>query len=241
MLPRIHKRTENQHFYDLPTNEQLRNVMKQSLETALLDAASLGMNIGPEEINSCELSKGHLWDQPVPKNTEKTISPNEESIVVMDCTHFRDYSGTVSEIDGNSPFVQVLDKDGKERIIRKGSVVWKETQPRERLSNDRLKRVQSQNYKTIDKSSKNVQDQKNEAVDESSNSGSKHRKRKAESLENPIANKMVAAGDLHILDNIRVWKLVYFPKKGIRFNQKFRNAGYSYWKNTWVQIHKWIY
>lgn len=196
LLPRLHKRTERNVVYDLPTKEQLHDVMSQSLKSALCDTAKFGMNISVEEICSCELTKGHLWNQQVPKHSEEVCSEVFED--AMDCTYFRDYSGKISKIDGNSAFVEVIDKDGIKRIIRKGSIVWKETQPRQKLSNDRLRRVQGQKG------------------DESPKSRS--RKRKVVSLETLTAKKKLTDcsndRDLFILDEIRIGDWCVFRKIG---------------------------
>lgn len=196
LLPRLHKRNEKNVIYDLPTNEQLQDTMNESLKSALCDAVKFGMNISVEEICSCELTIGHLWNQETAKHSEELCSEVFEDAI--DCTYFRDYSSTISEIDGNSPFVEVFDKDDVRRIIRKGSIVWKETQPRQKLSNDRLRRVQGQKS---DGSSK-----------------SKSKKRKAESLETVTAKtnftECSSDDNLSILDDIRIGDWCIFRKIG---------------------------
>lgn len=199
ILPRIHKKTEKHPMVDLPTNEQLRTVMESALDTALQDAEKFGMILSADEIRFCQLSKGNIWDYQTPKDTDaldNTDKTSEDEIATMDCTYFRDYSGTISDFDGNSRFVHVLDKDGTDRIIRKGSVVWRATSATKNLSNDRLKRVQGW---------------KNE-VDEPP----KSLKRRCPLLQNTDVKKIASnsKNDLIILDNIRIGDWCLLKKNG---------------------------
>lgn len=52
-------------------------------------------------------------------------------------------TSTMSEnIDEKSPLVAVKDADGITRVVRKSTLLWMLTEPVERLSKDRLRRVQ---------------------------------------------------------------------------------------------------
>lgn len=46
------------------------------------------------------------------------------------------------EIDENSSFVVVKDINGANRVVRKPTLIWMLCEPSEKLSKDRLKRVQ---------------------------------------------------------------------------------------------------
>lgn len=47
--------------------------------------------------------------------------------------------------DENSPYVIVRDENGIKRKIRKSTYIWMLSEPNERISNDRLRRVQVKN------------------------------------------------------------------------------------------------
>lgn len=119
------------------------------MKSAIKYANDIGMNLKPEDIITCELRKGAIpWDKtcsaqnPDDELDESDDDEDSEQIVTMDCSYFRDYSGQVGEIDGNSPFVKVFDKDGSQKLIRKSSVAWIASESKEKLSNDRQARSQ---------------------------------------------------------------------------------------------------
>lgn len=143
-LPRLQKQSNEQKEFELPTDEEIRNALKIAFEIAQTDAVKLNMHVNPDDVRFCELKKGNITGRKNPNECLQDI-PDEDSTdeVTMDCTHVRDYSERVKDFDGNSPFVQVLDEDGTTKLIKKSAIVWDASQPKEKLSNDRLKRVQA--------------------------------------------------------------------------------------------------
>lgn len=139
-LPRVRNQHEEHKIFELPTDDQIRRVLGEALETALRDVAKFGINIMPEAIRTCELRKSNLPVKRKPKNMQAEYEDFNDT---MDCAHFRDFSSEVSDFDGNSQFVQVFDDDGAAKLIKKSAVVWLVSDVRERLSTDRLKRVQA--------------------------------------------------------------------------------------------------
>lgn len=62
----------------------------------------------------------------------------------------RDYQDAQSDgvihLDEKSPFVVVVDKNGKEMVVRKSSICWLLSKNKFRLSSDRLQRVKEKEY-----------------------------------------------------------------------------------------------
>lgn len=147
ILPRIHNKPEKHKIHTLPTNIELEEVLEKAQKMALLDAEKFGMILTDDEIQFCELTKGNIIGEQAEAIVNDDIDDFEypdDFLETLDCTYFRDFSSTVDEIDGNSGFIKVLHKDGSERIISKGSLVWRATQSTKPLSKDRLTRVQAQ-------------------------------------------------------------------------------------------------
>lgn len=69
-------------------------------------------------------------------------SDEEETII---CTKLKDYSNDDTQIDENGKFVQVVDDDGSKKTVLKSSILWMLTESQEKLSKDRLQRVQGSN------------------------------------------------------------------------------------------------
>lgn len=87
----------------------------------------------------------------IPKQCEK--SDNDSNIYVNkldDCMNSNDdLSSDVDELSGNSPYTLISDGRGGLSRIRKSTLVWALSAPTQRLSNDRLSRVQIRALKDI--------------------------------------------------------------------------------------------
>lgn len=161
VLPRIQNRPEKHKLFTLPSNSELQTTLDEACKTALIDASEFGINVTTHDISFCELSKGNMNIEPVLKHVGNTdsmlnselIDSDVDVVETLDCTYFRDYSDEIGEIDGNSPFVNVFHKDGTEKKIKKGALVWRVTQSTKPLSKDRTLRVQAEKNSKIPKTS----------------------------------------------------------------------------------------
>lgn len=59
-LPRIYGKSDKHKQFSLPTDEELRNTLKQAIDEAVLDATEFGIKIVPEQIRQCEISKRQI-------------------------------------------------------------------------------------------------------------------------------------------------------------------------------------
>lgn len=162
-IPRIQNQELRHQLYDLPSNTELNTILKKAMEAALRDAKKLGMNdIKADDFVSCELKKGTIpskkittvIDPPDPF-IDSTIPSNSSGY-----SYLKDYSShtqsQTTELDGNGPFVSIIHEDGSSSVVRKQSIVWCLKEPT-KLSNDRLKRVQTPSSSSLSrKRPKNV-------------------------------------------------------------------------------------
>lgn len=151
-FPRIHYQSEKHEVFQLPTNDQLRDVMKQALETAEKTASRFDMKINTDEVLLCEISKRPLQRRGNIKGKENSV-PEELSnpIEKIDCTNFKQFPDEDCDLDYR--FIQVCDNDGTIKVLRKQQLVWAITEKAEGLSKDRLERVKAPKD-SVSKSSK---------------------------------------------------------------------------------------
>lgn len=144
IFPRLKTHNVSDRIYNLPTNNEIQDVLNQAIEAAILRAAEVGMCVDRNDICSCKLRKGFI------PNKKICIQPNDmnsqDSIInQIDFTHFRQFTEEGNEFDSNSSFI-LIPEDGagisNASFIKKSYIVWLLSQSKSKLSNDRLKRVQ---------------------------------------------------------------------------------------------------
>lgn len=144
-LPRIQNQDAKHTIYELPTNTEIQMILKKAMDSAIDSAKEFGMTaIKADDIILCEIKKGKI--PPAKPESENYTYKEIEDIDVndtLDCSNFKDYSNQCKEFDGNSPFIQIIEEDGTSKIIRKSSILWVASESNVKVSNDRLKRVQS--------------------------------------------------------------------------------------------------
>lgn len=137
ILPRINNRADKHTIFELPKDEEMRTALKHALESALLDAAKLGIQVDSQQILHSKISRGNIFS--TQQKEQKKINETDGSMT--DFTYFRDYSKNFVA-DENNRFLQVYEEDGSVKVIRKSAVVSMVSDPTKKLSKDRLKRVQ---------------------------------------------------------------------------------------------------
>lgn len=146
-MPRIHNQCKTLHtIHELPSDEELQTVLKEALDNALKTASELNMVVDAEQIRSCDLKKKSKNNN---RNTPKKSVPSETDeldasyMKIVNCTNIQTSDSIdAAKIDGSNRFVQVLDEDDNIKVLRKSKIVWLLTESEQKLSKDRLKRVQ---------------------------------------------------------------------------------------------------
>lgn len=82
--------------------------------------------------------------QKIDDELENDDIDNDEENDVLKCNSLRDYTSQQMEenVDENSKFVQVFNEDGSSKTVLKSSLIWLLTESKNKLSQDRLRRVQ---------------------------------------------------------------------------------------------------
>lgn len=166
-FPRIAKTTEKFEIYAFPLDHEIKNVIKTAKNDALLEAHKFGINIHSNQITRCELRNVSCeYDEIDLDDTQSDTDDFEAGDVFVDPFAFdndeeemlsgilrqnlclKDYTEYDPDIDENSRFTKVTDKNGDSKIVRKSSVVWLlSNSNKENLSRDRLQRVQGASRK----------------------------------------------------------------------------------------------
>lgn len=147
----------NQHGNDLrlelPSNDNILATIKNALEAAIETTSKFGMVYDPLNVVKCQskmprtLRHQNLTnDFSDEEGAHSECSDEDESSLEnrTEHLHLRNYNDVAgSEIlQENSKFIEVYEPDGTSKIVLKSSIVWVLTNSTERLSSDRLKRVE---------------------------------------------------------------------------------------------------
>lgn len=154
-FPRVASKSNIIHkVYDLPSNEQISQILAKSRKNALEDALNLGMDISEMDILHCPLKK-HAWRKPKKRQNVYETSDEESDIEdTFSCNSLRDYTKETGETDANSKYIDVMNEDGTSRLVLKSSVLYLLTDSNEKLSQSRLQRVQGADIAAITPSKK---------------------------------------------------------------------------------------
>lgn len=129
------KRTGKTIIHSLPSDEEINATIEKAKHEAIQNATKLGMytvnNIDEytfqcnENISNLEENDEDYWNEDVGEDeTEEDFFDTEK-------------------IAENSPYIVVNDENGIKKKIRKSTYVWMLAEPSEKISNDRLRRVQT--------------------------------------------------------------------------------------------------
>lgn len=139
----IHK--PNYCHFELPSDEEIDDTLKQALNTAINDAVKFGISITAEDIEKCKIKQVHVEFNSTNQHGEVThidlgiaAKDYESDLLVGD--YLIDYTNRISD-DSNS-YVSVAGKNG-DKLVRKSSLMWSISNSRDKLSADRLNRVQA--------------------------------------------------------------------------------------------------
>lgn len=153
IFPRNKTFNISQCRYKLPSDDEIKLAMQKAEGNAVNDALMLGMSIENDHILSSTLTttdikstdncNGFCDDQCVCDEID-----GHEITPVIECSSLQDFSDEVFDMEKSSNFVRVTcSDDGKSKLIRKTHYLWLLNDSKDGLSNDRLKRVQSQDKK----------------------------------------------------------------------------------------------
>lgn len=121
---------------DLPSNKDIVYVMKRAQSDAIKDAIKLGIKMEVSDVVACPLLESKI------ANMESEIDEElDEEIANETAFEFEAEIEGISD-DTHSKYIDVQYEDGTTKTIRKSTLLWMLCESKEKLSSDRLKRVQ---------------------------------------------------------------------------------------------------
>lgn len=123
---------------NLPSDENLLVAMERGQRDALKQLELFGINLTKEDIMNCEIESSH----DLLLNTllaDEDDNPDDNGI-----------GDILGESDGNiasGRFIEIIDEDGSAQRILKSTFIWMLSDSSDKLSSDRLKRVQGSSIK----------------------------------------------------------------------------------------------
>lgn len=163
-FPRVNMdQTEKYPIYDLPSNQEIKNEISKAMNDAIEAATEYGMNFEPSDIIGCPLrsheqkisitspeqkSSGDFEEEK--DDDESLFNDNELGNEQINLRCFDNVS-----IGEKSKYIQICENDGTIKNVLKSSLVWLLSDSNhQKLSNDRLKRVQTTPIQKIHKRAK---------------------------------------------------------------------------------------
>lgn len=136
----------------LPSDKEIETIIETACNVALNDAKNFGIHSTPQDIKDCQLrnvqtdvsfndddtddyDENHIDNATI----DLGIASNFETVGQINFENFKDYSDR--DITENSPFVKVGGSN-KNLVARKSTIIWAASNSKEKISSDRLERVQ---------------------------------------------------------------------------------------------------
>lgn len=136
------KRTDKTKVYPLPSDDEISGIIASAKCEAIKNATALGMSTH-NDIDEYTFSCNENIFNQIESDEECLIEDIDDDEMMQALVE--DESLDVQSCDENSPYVIVRDENGIKRKIRKSTYIWMLSEPSERISNDRLRRVQVKN------------------------------------------------------------------------------------------------
>lgn len=128
--------------FKLPSDDEIERIIMTASTAAIADAKKFEINLTLDDIKDCKLNDIEIsMDQHSQLNgmhVDLGIGSNKDDFIPY-YQNLKDYSNKNDNSDKNS-YLDVVDKNGL-KTVQKSSLIWNLSDSREKLSEDRLKRV----------------------------------------------------------------------------------------------------
>lgn len=166
-FPRIKDKMDKMTIFELPSNEQIQEEINKAKKQAINDARNLDMNVDNTGEIRCEYVYNNKSEQKdVPDEDLDLIDDTEllmESFENLEISYIR------SPLEKPSSFLDILEKNGSLKKVRKSSVVSLLSTGKAKLSSDRLRRVQNSSEKSSRKYLSFLNEKTKEVIHQSDN------------------------------------------------------------------------
>lgn len=149
-FPRNKVKKSNLSTFNLPSDKEIKDCIESAMSIALDDASKFDICISFTEINKCMLRDNPMDSKMNLENVAKFIDLgiNRLDSNPIECQSLIAYDIETENLNEKSLFVEVGSK-----TVRKSSLMWLLTESKQKLSSDRLQRVQSNSQTSLKKKS----------------------------------------------------------------------------------------
>lgn len=142
-FPRNTLNKDNSNHFELPSDLEIQHTIHRALNIALEDAKKFGIIVTNQDIENCKLA-----NVKIDFNPNNNIDANEEiinlGIIEKNEVHqnqFQNLTGLNEVGHKNNSFVNIGEENAP-KFVRKSKIMWSLANSSEKLSSDRLQRVQ---------------------------------------------------------------------------------------------------
>lgn len=146
-FPRMYKEHSSDNITKLPSDNEIQKAVEEAQKNAFEKAAQFGMILTANDIASTEISINET--SPADDDENRCDSDDEEVDIVE-----KNARENTSDDMALSPFLHLTDSDGTTRKVRKSTFIWMHSEHKDKLSSDRLKRVQGTSSSLVGPNSK---------------------------------------------------------------------------------------
>lgn len=133
------------NHFELPSDLEIQNTVQRALDDALKDTTNFGITVTKQDIENCKLA-----NVKVDFNPRNNGNAAEENINLglaveseIDMNQFQNLKGRLSVGNDKSNSYLNVGAEDAPKLIRKSTIMWSLSDASEKLSSDRLQRVQN--------------------------------------------------------------------------------------------------
>lgn len=147
-LPRNKISDASRNSFELPSDQEIEETILKAKEEAIAHAKVFGMEANRSDIDKASINRPDIFNPYRPRKRKHVSESDSDSDFGNETPILSTHSATKAYPHANSqvessPFVRISDVNGEDITIRKSTLVWVLTDSTKKLSNDRLKRVQT--------------------------------------------------------------------------------------------------
>lgn len=154
VFPRISKEAPPDNMQKLPSDNEIQQAMESAQGAALEKAALFGIFLAANDIASTGFSQKKPLS--IVTSSESGFETNFENDELDNDELENENVGDDEQVIvkntsdvASSPLLHFIDPDGTTRTVRKSTFIWMHTEEKDKLSSDRLKRVQGSSSSVI--------------------------------------------------------------------------------------------
>lgn len=192
-FPRTSKEEAQNILQTLPSDDEIKETIVRAQTHALQEAALFGMVFVADDIKTPQM-KSRIKKVETPSESESESNSDDETLEICDQQSL--------EVEAASSSLVFIQPDGTTRTVRKSTFIWEQIIEKDKLSSDRLKRVQGSSRSIL---------------------GSNAKRQKLTPSSSSETNDPIPDGNIIILDEIAIGDWILFDLKNDQIPSNFKD------------------